>query len=64
VNDPLVISHPERVRQLRPLPPRLRQVQALARAGFTVPETARALGISINTVKQYRALLLRRGGMP
>jgi DNA-binding NarL/FixJ family response regulator len=64
VGDPLVISHPERVRQLRPLPPRLRQVQALARAGFTVPETARALGISINTVKQYRALLLRRGGLP
>jgi DNA-binding CsgD family transcriptional regulator len=39
-------------------------VQALARAGFTVPETARALAISINTVKQYRALLLRRKGMP
>jgi DNA-binding NarL/FixJ family response regulator len=64
VGDPLVISHPERVRQLRALPPRLRQVQAMAREGFTVPETARALGISINTVKQYRALLLRRGGMP
>ena len=50
------------MRRLRPLPARLRQVQTLAREGFTVAETARALGISVNTVKVYRASLLRRGG--
>ena len=63
VSDPQVISYPER-RRLRPLPSRLRQVQTLAREGFTVAETARALGISVNTVKVYRASLLRRGGLP
>ena len=64
VSDSQVISYPERVRRLRPLPPRLRQVQTLARAGFTVPETARALDISIGTVKEYRACLLHRGALP
>jgi DNA-binding NarL/FixJ family response regulator len=64
VSDRLVISHSERVRQLRPLPPRLRQVQTLARAGFTVSETARALGIATGTVKEYRASLLHRGALP